>query len=77
MCLPQAKVVADKFHLIRHVNGAVGKVRSNIQGGNSRGKRRDLFHSRYKLLKGLERLANWERERLRRLFYRYPELKEA
>ena len=77
MCLPQAKVVADKFHLIRHVNGAMDKVRSNIQGGNSRGKRRDLFHSRYTLLKGVERLADWERERLRRLFYRYPELKEA
>ena len=77
MCLPQAKVVADKFHLIRHVNGALDKVRSNIQGGNSMGKRRDLFHSRYTLLKGVERLADWERERLRRLFYRYPELKEA
>ncbi|MCJ7523212.1 MAG: ISL3 family transposase [Dehalococcoidia bacterium] len=77
MCLPGAKVVADKFHLIRHVNGAVDKVRSNIQGGNSRGKRRDLFHSRYTLLKGVERLADWERERLRRLFSRYPELKKA
>ena len=37
MCLPWSKVVADKFHLIRHINGAVDKVRSNLQGGNCRG----------------------------------------
>jgi len=77
MCLPGAKVVADKFHLIRHVNAVVDKVRSKTQGGNSRGKRQDLFHSRYTLLKGVERLADWEKERLKRLFSRYPELKKA
>ena len=77
MCLPQAKVVVDKFHLIRHINGALDKVRSRLQGGNRRGKRGDLFKSRYTLLKGAERLANWERARLNQLFYRYPELKKA
>lgn len=77
MCLPQAKVVVDKFHFIRHVNKAMDKVRSRLQGGNRRGKRRDLFRSRYTLLKGAERLADWEKERLNRLFYCYPELKKA
>jgi transposase len=77
MCLPQAKVVADKFHLIRHINGAVDKVRSRLQGGSRRGKKRDLFESRYTLLKGVEKLADGEKERLNRLFYRYPELKRA
>jgi len=77
MCLPQAKVVVDKFHLIRHINGALDKVRSRLQGGSRRGKRRDLFESRYTLLKGAERLADWEKERLNQLFYRYPELKRA
>ena len=77
MCLPQAKVVVDKFHLIRHINGALDKVRSRLQGGSRRGKRRDLFKSRYTLLKGAERLADWEKERLNQLFYRYPELKRA
>jgi len=47
MCLPQAKVVVDKFHLIRHINGALDKVRSRLQGGNRRGRKRDLFNSRY------------------------------
>ena len=77
ICLPQAKVVVDKFHLISHVNKAMGKVRSRLQGGNRRGKRRDLFRSRYTLLKGAERLADWEKARLNRLFYCYPELKKA
>ena len=77
MCLPQAKVVVDKFHLIRHINGALDKVRSRLQGGSRRGKRRELFRSRYTLLKGTERRADWEKKKLNQLFYRYPELKRA
>ena len=77
MCLPQAKIVADKFHLIRHINNALDRVRSRLQGGNRRGRRQDLFKSRYTLLKGAERLAGWERARLGQLFYRYPELERA
>ena len=61
----------------RHINGALDKVRSRIQGGSRRGKRRDLFKSRYILLKGVERLADWEKARLNQLFCRYPELKRA
>jgi transposase len=77
MSLPQAKIVADRFHFIRHINGALDKVRSRLQGGSKRGKRRDLFRSRYTLLKGAERLAGWEKERLSQLFHRYPELRRA
>ncbi len=60
MYLPLARIVVDKFHLIRHINGDVDKVRTKLQGGNRRGKRRDLFRSRYTLLKGAERLSDWE-----------------
>ena len=56
--LSQAKIVVDKFSLIRHINKAIDKVRSQLQGGNRRDKRRDLFRSRYALLKGGERLAD-------------------
>ena len=77
MCLPRARIVVDKFHLVRHINGALDRVRSRLQGGNRRGRRQDLFKSRYTLLKGAERLTGWERVRLGRLFYRYPELKRA
>lgn len=77
MSLPQAKVVVDKFHLIRHINNALDKERSQLQGGNRRGKRRELFNSRYTLLKGAERLTHDERIKLSQLFYRYPELERA
>ena len=77
MCLPQAKIVVDKFHLIRHINDAVDKVRSRLQGGNRRGKKRELFNIRYTLLKGAERLVSWERAKLNRLFCLYPKLGRA
>jgi len=77
MCLPRAKIMVDKFHLVRHINAALDKVRSRLQGGNRRGRRQDLSKSRYTLLKGAERLTDWERTRLNQLFYRYPELERA
>jgi transposase len=77
MCLPQAKIVVDKFHFIRHINGVLDKVRSRLQGGSGRGKKRDLFKNRYTLLKGAERLTDEEEVRLNQLFYCYPELKKA
>jgi transposase len=78
MCLPEAQVVVDKFHLIRHVNDAMDKVRSRCQGGRNReGKKRGLYKNRYILLKGAENLIDWERESLRRLFMAYPEVKQA
>ncbi len=67
----------DKFHLIRHINEALDKVRSRLQGGNRKDKRRDLFKSRYTLLKAAEKLNNRERARLSGLFPYYPELREA
>ena len=77
MCLPKAKVVVDKFHLLRHINEVLDKVRSRLQGGNRRGKKQELFKSRYTLLKGAERLADRERARLNQLFQLYPEVKRA
>ena len=77
MCLPQPKVVVDKFHLIRHINGALDKVRSRLQGVSRKGERRDLFKSRHTLLKGAERLADWGKRGLSQLFCCYPELKRA
>jgi len=77
MCLPRARIVVDKFHLVRHINGALDRVRSRLQGGNRRGRKQDLFKSRYTLLKGAERLTDWERTRLNQLFYHYPELERA
>jgi transposase len=77
MSLPQAEIVIDKFHVIRHINNALDKVRSRAQGGNSKNKKRELFESRYKLLRGAERLDSEGRNKLVELFPMYPEVKEA
>jgi len=76
LCLPQAKIVVDKFHVIKLVNSVVDEVRNRIQRTYS-GNRKYLFRSRYLLLKGVERLSDRKRERLNLLFFYYPELKQA
>lgn len=75
LCLPGAKVVADKFHVITHVNQALDQVRIGLQAKGV--KKKELFRKRYLLLKGAERLTEEQNERLERLFGSYPELAAA
>lgn len=75
LCLPQAKVVADKFHVLMHVHQALDQVRTGLQSKGE--KKRDLFRSRYLLLKAVERLTEEQEERLQRVFSRYPSLAMA
>ena len=78
MCLPRAKVAVDRFHVIRQVNRVVDAVRIRLQS-SSRQERKSsqLYKRKYSLLKGAEKLANWERPRLAQLFTAYPALKKA
>jgi len=76
MCLPRAKVVADKFHVIRHVNGIMDAVRARLQGSRKR-KTGELFKRRYSLLKAVEKLHGWEKMKLNHLFQLYPDLRKA
>lgn len=76
--LPQAKIVADKFHVIRHFNQALEKARSNNQGGGLKtDERRNLFKNRFLLLKGKERLTEEENSRISMIFWDYPEIWHA
>jgi transposase len=75
LCLPGAKVVADKFHVITHVNQVLDQVRIGLQAKGD--KKKQLFRRRYLLLKGAERLTEEDNERLARLFSYYPELAVA
>lgn len=75
LCLPGAKVVADKFHVLLHVHRALDQVRTSLQP--LRGHKGELFRSRYLLLKGAERLSPTEGERLQTLLARYPVLARA
>jgi len=75
LCLPQAKVVADKFHVLLHVHRALDQVRTSLQP--QRGKKGELFHSRYLLLTGVERLTPERQIRLTNLLGHYPLLQQA
>ncbi len=74
MALPQAKIVVDKFHFLRQVQVALDKVRSRLQKGEDKDRRRELFRSSFTLLRGREKLTEEEKEKLRKLFSLYPEL---
>ena len=76
--LPEAKVVADKFHVIRHFNQALDKARFSDQGeGLKTGKRRELFKNRFTLLKAEERLTDADKKKLTPIFWAYPEVRNA
>lgn len=75
LCLPKAKVVADKFHVLMHVHRALDQVRTGLQP--QRGRKGELFRARYLLLTGVERLKEEKRLKLTDLLERYPVLKDA
>ena len=74
ICLPKANIVADKFHVITHVNQALDKVRTRLQSKESKGRKWLLFHSRYLLLRKAESLDYEEQLKLTHLFGLYSEL---
>lgn len=75
LCLPQAKVVVDKFHVLWHIHRALDQARSNLQP--VRGSKGELFQARYLLLRAVERLTPQRRARLIDLLGRYPLLQQA
>lgn len=75
MCLPQAKVVADKFHVLMHVHKALDQVRAGLQP--AKGRRGELFHARYLLLRASERLTPQGYARLMDVLRQYPILARA
>lgn len=78
MCLPQAAIVVDKYHVIWHVNQALDKTRNRLQGGRwNAGQSRRLFDNRYTLLKSESKLTEVERAALTAVFQLYPDIKSA
>jgi transposase len=75
LCLPRAKVVVDKFHVLAHVHRALDQVRTAVEP--RQGKRGELYHARYLLLTARERLTPPQRTTLMMLLGRYPELHRA
>jgi transposase len=88
--LPDARIVCDRFHLVRGANTALDAVRRERQrdakAKRPKGTRRsgqhvrwrpELYRARHRLLKASERLTARERHRLCDLFARDPILAEA
>lgn len=88
--LPHARIVCDRFHLVRGANTALDAVRRERQrearrrrpkGARRSGQhvtwRPELYRARHRLLKARERLPSHERRRLAQLFQRDPIVAEA
>jgi transposase len=75
LCLPQASVVVDKFHVLMHVHRALDQVRTSLQP--EKGKKGELFRARYLLLSGRERLTAERQTQLTGILERYPLLRSA
>jgi len=88
--LPDARIVADRFRLVRGANTALDAIRRERQrearAKRPKGTRRsgqhvswrpELYRARHRLLKARERLSDRERRRLSELFERDPVIAEA
>lgn len=76
-CFPNAKVVADKFHVIRQAIWAMERVRKNEQSKLPNGHRKYFKKSKYLLAKPKEKLTKEEMTRLSLLFEIAPRLATA
>jgi transposase len=77
LCLPRAKIVADRFHVVRRVGRALNQVRLRLQRARGEERRGELYELRYALLGDPLNWTAEERLRLRRCFEVLPELRTA
>ena len=76
-CFPKAKIVADRYHVIRQVYWAMERVRKNEQNMLSDKFRKYFKKSRYLLSKPIEKLTADEMDRLSLMFEIAPRLADA
>lgn len=77
ICFPQAKIVADKFHIIRYAGWAVERVRKNEQEKLPTRHRKYFKKSKYLLMKTMDKLTPEEMDRLALMFEIAPRLADA
>jgi len=75
--MPDARIVIDKFHVVRMANDAVEKVRKSLRESLTPKQRRGLMHDRFVLLKRERDLNDRERLLLSGWTANYPDLGEA
>jgi len=77
LCLPKAKVVADRFHVVRRVGKALDQVRLRLQRARGQEHEGELYELRHVLLTDRAKWSVEERRRVRQLFRELPELHQA
>lgn len=75
--IPQAKVIVDKFHVLRMANVAMEQVRKKLRGSLPPKQRRGLMHDRFILLKRAAELMPQEKLILQSWSSLHPMLGEA
>ena len=75
--IPEARIVIDKFHVVRMANDAVEKVRKSLRERLTPKQRRGLMHDRFVLLKRERDLNDRERLLMDGWTANYPELGAA
>ncbi len=76
-CLPYAKIVIDKFHVVQMVTNALETVRKTYKATLSKTERNQLTHDRFVLLKNHEDLTPLEFEKMKIWFAKFPLLESA
>lgn len=74
LVLPQAKIVIDKFHVVKMANEALERVRKSFRESLTPKQRRGLMHDRFVLLKRESELRDKEVLLLSGWLNNYPEL---
>jgi len=77
MMMPEARIVVDKFHVVRMVNEAMEKVRKEHRASLEPKLRRGLMHDRFVLLKRRHDLTDKEALTLSGWCAKYPQLGAA
>ncbi len=75
--LPQARIIIDKFHVLRMANNAMEGIRKGYRETLTSKQRRGLLHDRFVLLKREKDLSDQESLTLSGWIQNYPELGQA
>lgn len=75
--MPQAKIVIDKFHVVRMANDAIERARKGLRSELTIKQRRGLMHDRFVLLKRAKDLTDEDRTKFNSWVTAYPLLGQA
>jgi len=77
LALPNARIIIDKFHVVKGASEALEEIRKKIRQSLTDKQRKTLMHDRFTLLKRRVNLSGFEQLRLESWTANYPELGAA